>query len=86
MVFEIGGMGRFELELFCRGQEIDLSLFCPPAYASLYQAQVEELRACVGQTGYHFGEINVQRLERPRSLMDVFRSLPYKRTGVDVTV
>ena len=86
LVFEIGGMGRFELELFCRAQQIDLSLFCPPAYASLYQAQVEDLRACVGQTGYHFGEISVQRLEHPRSLMDVFRSLPYKRTGVDVTV
>lgn len=86
LVFDIGGMGRFELELFCRGQEIALSLFCPPAYASLYQAQVEKLRACVGQTGYHFSEINVQRLEHPRSLMDVFRSLPYKRTGVDVTV
>ena len=43
-------------------------------------------RKCAGQTGYRLGDVRVERLERSRSLMDVFRSLPYKRTGVDVKI
>ena len=46
----------------------------------------EDLRTAIQSTGYQFGEMRVDRLERPRSLMDVFRSLPYKRTGVDVKI
>ena len=52
----------------------------------MYSEVKNELRNCAGDTGYRFGEVKVERLERPRSLMDVFKSLPYKRTGVDVKV
>jgi hypothetical protein len=45
-----------------------------------------DLRRCIRSTEYEFGEIRFDKLERQRSLMDVFRSLPYKRTGVDVRV
>lgn len=84
--FEIEAIGRFELELFSREKVIDLLLYCPPAYAAAYSSLENTFRKCTGQTGYRIGEIRVNRLERPRSLMDVFRSLPYKRTGVDVKI
>lgn len=84
--FEIESIGRFELELFVREKVIDFSLYCPPAYASVYNSMERELRSCTGQTDYRIGEIRVDRLQHPRSLMDVFRSLPYKRTGVDVKI
>jgi len=86
LAFDVGGIGRFELELFVRDKVIDFSLYCPPAYTRLYGEVKNELRQCVGNTGYRFGEIKVDRLDRPRSLMDVFKSLPYKRTGVDVKI
>jgi len=53
---------------------------------AIYDEVKNDLRSCAGKTGYRFGEIRVDRLDRPRSLMDVFKSLPYKRTGVDVTI
>lgn len=84
--FDIEGIGRFELELFVREKVIDFSLYCPPAYASIFAETRDRLRACTGQTGYQIGELRVDRLDHPRSLMDVFRSLPYKRTGVDVKI
>lgn len=86
LAFDVESIGRFELELFVRDKVIDFSLYCPPAYAKIYDEVKSDLRACTGNTGYRFGEINVDRLDRPRSLMDVFKSLPYKRTGVDVTI
>lgn len=86
LAFDVESIGRFELELFVRDKVIDFSLYCPPAYAGIYNEIKDDLRGCTGKTGYRFGEINVDRLDRPRSLMDVFKSLPYKRTGVDVTI
>ena len=84
--FEVESIGRFELELYVRDSVIDFSLYCPPAYANVYSGMEKELRDCAGQSGYRIGEIRVDPLKRPRSLMDVFRSLPYKRTGVDVKI
>ena len=84
--FDIEGIGRFELELFVREKVIDFSLYCPPAYVFAFAETRDHLRACTGQTGYQIGKLRVDRLEHPRSLMDVFRSLPYKRTGVDVKI
>ena len=86
LVFEIETIGRFEMELFVRDKTIDFSLYCPPAYTAAYRGMERQLRACAGQTGYEFGQVRVERLEHQRSLMDVFRSLPYKRTGVDVKI
>lgn len=84
--FDIESIGRFELELFVRDKMIDFSLYCPPAYTSVYEQIQNDLRTCASNTEYKVGEIRVERLERSRSLMDVFRSLPYKRTGVDVKI
>ena len=84
--FEIASIGRFELELFVREKTIDFSLYCPPAYTAVYGGMEGELRRCADQTDYRIGEVRIDRLERPRSLMDVFKSLPYKRTGVDVKI
>ena len=85
-LFDVESIGRFELELFVREKVIDFALYCPPAYTKVYSEIRDNLRSCAGQTGYRFGEIRVDRLDRPRSLMDVFKSLPYKRTGVDVKI
>ena len=86
LVFDMEHIGRFEMELYVREKVIDFALYCPGAYLPAYQEMEEDLRTAIQSTGYQFGEMRVDRLERPRSLMDVFRSLPYKRTGVDVKI
>ena len=35
---------------------------------------------------YRLGNTKVEPLGKSRSLMDVFKSLPYKRVGVDVKI
>ncbi|MCI8624012.1 MAG: antitoxin [Provencibacterium sp.] len=86
VVFDIEGMGQFEAELFVAGTNIDLAVYCPPAYAEAFSGVGDRIKRSSGATGYRFGEIRVDKLDRPRSLMDVFKSLPYKRTGVDVKI
>ena len=86
LVFDISGIGHMELELYVQDNMVDLSLLCPPAYVTAYSTMESDLRRSLRNTDYQFGDIRFDKLERPRSLMDVFRSLPYKRTGVDVKI
>lgn len=87
LVFDVEGMGRFEAELYVRGKVIDLSLHCPAAYVWVYDRAIRNgVASAVAGLSYQFGEISVTKLERTRSLMDVFKSLPHKRTGVNVKI
>lgn len=86
LVFDVEGIGHLELELYVRQHMVDFSLFCPAAYVEAYSGMEKALRKNTIGTEYQFGEIRFDKLERPRSLMEVFRSLPYKRTGVDVRI
>lgn len=86
LVFDISGIGHMELELYVQDNMVDFALLCPPAYVAAYSTMESDLRRSLRNTEYQFNEIRFDKLERPRSLMDVFRSLPYKRTGVDVRI
>ncbi|MEA5010173.1 MAG: antitoxin [Angelakisella sp.] len=86
LVFDIEGIGQFEAELFVRQQSINFSLFCPPAYTYVFSTISDKLNKAIAFSNYKFEKIHIDNLERPRSLMEVFKSLPYKRTGVDVKI
>ncbi len=86
MVFDIEGLGRFEVELYVQGQRIAMNLLCPPPYYDAFAAIGPAIRQAVSATGYKFEAINIDRLDRTHSLMDVFTDLPHKRMGIDVKV
>lgn len=86
MVFDVEGLGQFEAELLVTEKRIAFHLFCPPGYVD-YFLPIGELAAKLSASSeYTFSEVQIDKLERPRSLMDVFKTLPHKRTGIDVTV
>ncbi|MEG1972363.1 MAG: hypothetical protein RR315_04315, partial [Oscillospiraceae bacterium] len=84
--FEISDLGRFEAELWCENKRLSFSLFCPPETAENYKAIKEPVKKAAASLGYSFDSINVDTLVKPRNLMDVFKSLPQKRSGINVKV
>ncbi|MFV0498311.1 MAG: antitoxin [Candidatus Fimivivens sp.] len=86
IVFDIDGIGRFEAELAVAEKEIMINLFCPAPYLPSFSALATPVRAQIDATGYRLLKMSVEKLEKHRSLMDVFKTLPHKRTGVDVKV
>lgn len=86
MVFDIGGVGRFEMELFVRDKTIDMALFCPTAFTEVFESARSDINRCLRGLDYQFGDIRIDGLERSRSLIEVFRALPYRRTGLDVKI
>lgn len=86
LVFDVDGIGRFESELFIQQKRIALNLMCPPAYIDAFSGIGPAIRQAIAATGYSFETINIGRMERTHSLMDVFTDLPHKRTGIDVKI
>lgn len=86
IVFDIDGIGQFEAELFVVDRKISLSLLCPTTYLEQFSRISSVIPKVASGTQYTFSDIKIDKLERQRSLMDVFKALPYKRTGIDVKV
>jgi len=86
IVFDIEGLGSFEMELFAAGKQLRLSLLCPKSFLSAFEALESRFAAIISSSSYRLEAVEIGPLERPRSLMDVFKTLPYKRTGIDVRI
>ncbi|MEG2074296.1 MAG: antitoxin, partial [Angelakisella sp.] len=86
IVFDVESIGKFEAELFVTGKKIGLNLFCPSEYVESFMQIGEQAAKLSANTEYSFGKIYVGKLERTRSLMDVFKTLPHRRTGIDVRI
>lgn len=86
IVFEIEDIGKFETELFVQDKNIDLNILCPKEYSDFYRNKLRDLRKDLSFSDYRLKNINVDKLEKPRSLIEVFKSLPLRRTGVNVTI
>lgn len=86
VVFEIEKIGKFEAELFAEDKSLTLSIFCPEEYLSAFKNVNADIRRACENTGYRFRNIEISKMKAPRSLMDVFGSLPARRSGINVTI
>ncbi|MBR6670974.1 MAG: hypothetical protein IKL31_09595 [Ruminococcus sp.] len=85
-VFDIQDIGNFEVELFVEDKNIDLTVLCPQEHTEFFKKSVSDIRNGVKDSGYKLKSINVDEMKEPRSLIEVFKSLPLRRQGVNVTV
>ena len=86
MVIDVETIGRFEAEFYVRDKTIDFTLYTPPECGESYKAVIDALPGILSRTEYRVGKTALRSLDRTRSLMDVFKSLPYKRVGLDVKI
>lgn len=86
VVMDFPQAGRFEAELMAKGKTVDFNLYAPPGCEDVCDHLMNAIPKIIAQTSYTPGEVEVRPLTHPRSLMEVFKSLPYKRVGVDVKI
>lgn len=86
LVFDIPDIGRFETELYVRDKKIDMSLLCPAVMQEKFDKLSVLLKESISFSDYSFNDIRVSKLEKSRSLIEVFPTLPQKRTGINVRI
>lgn len=86
MAFDIDGIGQFEAEIYSLDKKLSVTLLCPKGYTEIFGGCVDAVSPIIKEKGFSLDKVNVGNLEKPRSLMEVFKTLPYKRTGIDVKI
>lgn len=86
VVMDIPQAGRFEAELMAKDKTVDFNLYAPLGCEDICAQLMGVIPKIIAQTSYRPGKVEVRPLAHPRSLMEVFKSLPYKRVGVDVKI
>jgi len=59
---------------------------CPPAVEDIMDSLSLDIRKCIKFSEYSFENIKVGKLEKTRSLVEVFPTLPQKRVGINVRI
>jgi len=86
MVIDVDAVGRFEAEFYVYNNTVDLNLYCPKGSEADYEDMMKSVPKLFYGSEYHLGKTQVAPFEKTRSLMEVFKSLPYRRVGVDVKI
>lgn len=87
MVVDVDTVGRFEAEFYVLANNtVDINLYCPRGSEHGYEDMMKNIPKLFTGTNYHLGKTQVSTFEKTRSLMEVFKSLPYRRVGVDVKI
>lgn len=86
IVFEVENIGKLETELFVEDKKINLLINCPEESMDIVKGATADIRKAVSTTDYSFEEIRLEKLDEQRSLIEVFKSLPLRRSGLNVTI
>lgn len=87
LVIDLDNLGQFEAEVFSYGERmIDFTLHCPPGLGTKFEKMMDNIPVALKMLDYKVGKTQIETIESNRSLMEVFKSLPYKRVGVDVKI
>lgn len=84
--FEIESTGSFELELFARGKELSVSLFCPPELSKSFSSLKDPISKIAAGKGYSIKKAAVEPLREKRDLSDVFPKIKNRRSGLNVKI
>lgn len=85
-VFEIQDIGKFEAELFVEKKNIQLSIFCPEQHIDYFKNSLSDIKKSIDNSEYKIKSVTIDKLIETRSLIQVFKSLPERRQGVNVTI
>lgn len=86
LCFEIENAGYFELELYAKGKNINVSLMCPAGSERQYLPLKESIPVIASANGYNAEKMIISPLVKKRDLNRVFPKLNYSRSGLNISV
>ncbi len=84
--FDVETIGQLEVELFVNDDRLSIIMLCPDTHIDIFSKFSENIKTALEKTDYTLGTVKVDKLEEPRSLMQVFKSLPHRRTGINLKI
>lgn len=84
LTFEIEEEGRFEVDLYALGDEVNISLMHPESFAEKVNPIVRKVNRVIAQSGYVTRNFKTAPLSKPHNLTQIFPHINEKRSGFNV--
>lgn len=86
LCFDIEEAGYFELELYAKGRDLNISLMCPAGSERRFLPLKESIPVIASANGYNAEKTIISPLVKRRDLNRVFPKLNYSRSGLNISV
>ncbi|MCL2697898.1 MAG: hypothetical protein FWE74_07435 [Oscillospiraceae bacterium] len=84
LTFEVEASGRFEIDLYADGPDVNLAFFYPESFAEKSVPLLGKVGRIIAQAGYTTKEIRTGPLVKPHDLTQIFPNILERRTGFNV--
>jgi hypothetical protein len=84
LTFEVEASGRFEIDLYADGLEVNLAFFYPESFAEKSVPLLGKVGRIIAGAGYTTREIRTGPLVKPHDLTQIFPNILERRVGFNV--
>lgn len=86
LTFDVESIGRFEVDMYAIGEEVNLSLLYPPRFEKEIEPMRERVTKIIKGSGYQARTFETAPLKKPHNLTEVFPKIEDKRTTINKRV
>lgn len=83
LTFDVESIGRFEVDMYALGEEVNLSLLYPPRFEKEIEPMKERVTKIIRGSGYQARTFETAPLKKPHNLVEVFPKITDKRTSLN---
>ncbi len=86
LTFDVESIGRFEVDMYALGEEVNLSLLYPPRFEKEIEPMKDRVTKIIRNSGYQARTFETAPLKKPHNLVEVFPKITDKRTSLNKRV
>ena len=86
LTFDVESIGRFELDMYALGEDVNLALLYPPRFEKQIDPMKERVNKIIRNIGYNARTFETAPLKTPHNLTEIFPKILDKRTTLNTRV
>ncbi len=86
LTFDVESIGRFEVDMYALGDEVNIALLYPPKFDKEIEPMKERVTKIIRNSGYQARTFETAPLKKPHNLVEIFPKITEKRTTLNTRV
>ena len=86
LTFDVESIGRFELDMYALGEDVNLAMLYPPRFEKQIEPMKDRVNKIIRNIGYNTRTFETAPLKTPHNLTEIFPKILDKRTTLNTRV
>lgn len=86
LTFDVESIGRFELDMYALGEDVNIALLYPNRFESQIEPMKQRINKIIRNIGYNAKTFETAPLKKPHNLPDIFPKILDRRTSLNKRV